>query len=68
MLDAAIAAIRAGDNQYPPGIGVPELRAAIAAHQRHWYGLDYDADTEVLVTTGATEAIAAALHRAVRAG
>jgi N-succinyldiaminopimelate aminotransferase len=61
VLDAAVAAIRAGDNQYPPGIGVPELRAAIAAHQRHWYDLEYDADTEVLVTTGATEAIAASL-------
>jgi N-succinyldiaminopimelate aminotransferase len=61
VLDAAVAAIRAGHNQYPPGIGVPELRAAISAHQHHWYGLDYDADTEVLVTAGATEAIAAAL-------
>jgi N-succinyldiaminopimelate aminotransferase len=61
VLDAAVAAIRAGDNQYPPGPGVPELRDAVVRHQRHWYGLDYDADTEVLVTTGATEAIAAAL-------
>jgi N-succinyldiaminopimelate aminotransferase len=61
VLDAAVGAIRAGDNQYPPGIGIPELRTAIAAHQRHWYRLDFDADTEVLVTTGATEAIAAAL-------
>ena len=59
---AAIAAITEGrDNQYPPGIGVPELRAAIRAHQQRFYGLDYDADTEVLVTAGATEAIAAAL-------
>jgi N-succinyldiaminopimelate aminotransferase len=61
VLDAAVAAIRDGDNQYPPAIGVPALRNAIAAHQRHWYDLDYDADTEVLVTTGATEAIAASL-------
>ena len=61
VLDAAVAAIRAGHNQYPPGPGIPELRTAISAHQRHWYGLDYDADTEVLVTAGATEAIAAAL-------
>ena len=61
VLDAAVAAIRAGDNQYPPGPGIPELRTAVAEHQRHWYGLDYDADTEVLVTAGATEAIAAAL-------
>ena len=61
VLEASIAAIRAGHNQYPPGPGIPELRAAISAHQRHWYDLDYDADTEVLVTAGATEAIAAAL-------
>jgi N-succinyldiaminopimelate aminotransferase len=58
---AAIAAIEAGHNQYPPGIGVPELRAAVAAHQQRCYGLTYDQDTEVLVTAGATEAIAAAL-------
>ena len=51
VLDAAVSAIRAGDNQYPPGAGVPELRRAIAAHQRHWYDLTYDPDTEVLVTT-----------------
>src|SRR4029079_482462 len=58
---AAIDAIRAGHNQYPPGIGVPALRVAIAAHQHRFYGLEFDADTEVLVTAGATEAIAAAL-------
>ena len=51
----------AGRNQYPPGPGVPELRAAIAAHQRRFYGLDVDPDREVLVTAGATEAIAAAV-------
>ena len=61
VLDAAIAAIRAGHNQYPPGPGIPELRSAIVRHQHHWYGLDYDVETEVLVTAGATEAIAAAL-------
>jgi N-succinyldiaminopimelate aminotransferase len=61
VFDAAVAAIRAGHNQYPPGIGVPELRHAIVAHQSKWYDLDYDADSEVLVTAGATEAIAAAL-------
>jgi N-succinyldiaminopimelate aminotransferase len=68
MLDAAIAAIRNGYNQYPPGIGVPKLRAAIVEHQRRWYGLDYDQDTEVLVTAGATEAIAAALLALVEPG
>ena len=61
MAEAAIAAIRAGRNQYPPGAGVPELRTAVAAHQRRHYALAYDSDTEVLVTTGATEAIAAAV-------
>ena len=58
---AAIDAIDAGHNQYPPGIGIPELRRAIRAHQQRFYGLDFDADTEILVTAGATEAIAAAL-------
>ncbi len=58
---AALDAIAGGHNQYAPGIGVPELRHAIRAHQRRFYGLDVDADTEVLVTTGATEAIAASL-------
>ena len=66
--DAAVAAIRAGHNQYPPGPGIPELRAAIAAHQQHWYGLAFDPDTEVLVTAGATEAIAATLLALCDAG
>ncbi|MEA2704391.1 MAG: N-succinyldiaminopimelate aminotransferase [Actinomycetota bacterium] len=61
VAEAAIAAIRAGHNQYPPGPGIPELRRAVADHQRRFYGLDYDPDTEVLVTAGATEAIAATL-------
>ncbi|MEU3030916.1 pyridoxal phosphate-dependent aminotransferase [Streptomyces incarnatus] len=60
--EAAVRALRDGrGNQYPPGPGVPELRTAIAAHQLRRYGLSYDPDTEVLVTAGATEAIAAAL-------
>ncbi len=58
---AAIDAIEAGHNQYPPGIGVPELRTAIHAHHQRFYGLEYDAAAEILVTAGATEAIAAAL-------
>ena len=59
--EAAVAAMRAGQNQYPPGPGIPALRSAIAAHQRRFYGIELDPDGEVLVTTGATEAIAAAL-------
>ena len=61
MLDAAIDAINSGRNQYPPGAGVPELRLAIAEHQRRFYGLSVDPDHEVLVTAGATEAIAAVI-------
>ena len=59
MLDSAIDAINSGRNQYPPGAGVPELLAAIAEHQRRFYGLSVDPAREVLVTAGATEAIAA---------
>lgn len=61
VLDAAKRAIDAGANQYPPGRGIPELRAAIAGHQERFYGLSIDPDREVLVTAGATEAIAATL-------
>jgi N-succinyldiaminopimelate aminotransferase len=66
---AAADAILAGrGNQYPPGPGVPELRRAIAGHQRRFYDLAVDPDTEVLVTAGATEAIAAALLALVEPG
>lgn len=61
VAEAAVAAIRGGVNQYPPGRGEAVLREAIAAHQRRRYGLTWDPDTEVLVTTGATEALAATL-------
>ncbi|GHG18278.1 MULTISPECIES: pyridoxal phosphate-dependent aminotransferase [Amycolatopsis] len=60
MLEAAKNALFGGANQYPPGPGRPELRAAIARHRRR-YGTEYDPDTEILVTAGATEAITAAL-------
>ncbi|MFE2555438.1 pyridoxal phosphate-dependent aminotransferase [Streptomyces sp. NPDC059352] len=67
--EAAVRAVRDGrGNQYPPGPGVPELRQAVADHQREWYGLGFDPDTEVLVTAGATEAIAAALLALVEPG
>ena len=61
MLDAAKAAIDAGRNQYPPGPGIPELLDAVAAHQERFYGIDLDPRREVLVTVGATEAIAATI-------
>jgi N-succinyldiaminopimelate aminotransferase len=68
LLEDAVKAIRGGVNQYPPGRGIPALRLAIAEHQRRFYGLSYDPDTQVLVTTGATEAIAAALLAYVEPG
>src|ERR1700694_2376595 len=61
VAEAAVAAIRAGHNQYPPGGGIPELRQAVASHQERFYQLEYDPGSEVLITAGATEAIAAAL-------
>lgn len=69
IAQAAADAIMAGrGNQYPPGAGIPELRRAIAEHQRRFYDLDVDPDTEVLVTAGATEAVAAALLAFVSPG
>jgi N-succinyldiaminopimelate aminotransferase len=61
VLDAACDAIRAGHNQYPPGKGIGPLRDAIAAHQSRCYGLQFDPASEVLVTAGATEAMAACI-------
>ncbi|MCS5687494.1 MAG: pyridoxal phosphate-dependent aminotransferase [Actinomycetota bacterium] len=62
VMDAATEAIRNGlGNQYPPGIGVPELRHAVADHQRRFYGLDFNPDTEILITAGASEALAASV-------
>jgi N-succinyldiaminopimelate aminotransferase len=62
VAESAVAAIREGrGNQYPPGPGVPELRHAIAGHQRLSYGIALDPDAQVLVTAGATETIAAAM-------
>ncbi|MER5951140.1 pyridoxal phosphate-dependent aminotransferase [Streptomyces sp. NPDC001904] len=67
--EAAVRALRDGrGNQYPPGPGVPELRTAIADHQKRRYGIELDADREVLVTAGATEAIAASLLALVEPG
>jgi len=61
IIEAAVSALRSGHNQYTAGLGIAPLREAIAAHQARWYGLHFDPATEVVVTTGATEAIAGAL-------
>ncbi|MGN6599344.1 MAG: pyridoxal phosphate-dependent aminotransferase [Actinomycetes bacterium] len=61
VLEAAKAAIDSGRNQYPPGRGIPELLQAVSHHQKRFYGIDLDPQREVLVTAGATEAIAAAV-------
>ncbi len=61
VIAAAVDALHGGRNQYAPGIGVPDLRHAIARHQQRHYGLVLDPDTEVVVTTGCTEGVAAAL-------
>ncbi len=61
VVEQAVTALRGGRNQYAPGLGVPALRAAIARHQQRHYGLELDPDREVVVTTGATEGIAAAM-------
>ncbi|MDR6691204.1 N-succinyldiaminopimelate aminotransferase [Microbacterium sp. 1154] len=61
VLDAARSAISSGINQYAPGRGFPDLLAAVAEHQRRFYGIELDPQREVLVTVGATEALAATL-------
>ena len=61
VIARAVAALEDGRNQYAPGLGVPALRQAIARHQQRHYGLELDPDREVVVTTGCTEGIAAAL-------
>lgn len=66
--ELAVAAVRDGANQYPPGRGSAELRAAVAAHQRRHYGVELDPEREVLVTAGATEALAAAVLALARPG
>jgi N-succinyldiaminopimelate aminotransferase len=68
VLNAARRAISEGRNQYPPLPGTPALREAIAAHQQRFYGLNVDPDTEIQVTMGATEAMAATLLALVEPG
>jgi N-succinyldiaminopimelate aminotransferase len=68
IVEAAAAAMREGRNQYPPMPGIPELREAIGEHQRHWYGLGPDPGDGVVVTAGASEAIAASMLALVEPG
>jgi N-succinyldiaminopimelate aminotransferase len=68
MLEAARQAITDGVNQYPPGPGIAALREAIAAQRARRYRVDFDPDSEVLVTVGASEAIAAAVLGLVEPG
>jgi N-succinyldiaminopimelate aminotransferase len=68
MLEAARQAITDGVNQYPPGLGIAELRQAVAGQRRRRYGQDFDPDTEILITVGASEAIAAAVIGLVEPG
>jgi N-succinyldiaminopimelate aminotransferase len=68
VMDAAIAAIRGGVNQYPPGLGILGLREAIAQHQKRFYGINLNPEREVLVTAGATEALAATLLALIESG
>lgn len=68
VLEAAKRAIDEGRNQYAPGIGVPALREAIAEHQGRRYGLELDPDTQIQVSAGATEAVAAAILALVEPG
>ena len=68
IAEAAIKAIRDGHNQYPPGLGIESLRVAVAAHQKRFYGIELDPDSEVLITAGASEALAASLIALVETG
>jgi len=68
VIQAAADALRDGRNQYPPLTGVPELRQAVAAANARFYGLAIDADREVVVTSGATEAITASLMALIDPG
>src|SRR5919201_6442420 len=68
VIDAAVAALRDGHNQYAPLPGIPALREAVAAHQRRRYGIELDPETQVQVTFGATEALASALLALVKPG
>jgi N-succinyldiaminopimelate aminotransferase len=64
----AADAVINGWNQYPPMMGLPELRKAVSVHYKHWQNLDLDPDSEIMITSGATEAIAGALMALIEPG
>jgi N-succinyldiaminopimelate aminotransferase len=64
----AADAVINGWNQYPPMMGLPELRRAVSDHYAHWHGLSLDPESEVMITSGATEAIAGALMALITPG
>jgi len=64
----AAEAVINGWNQYPPMMGLPELRQAVSAHYRQWQNVAFDPDSEIMITSGATEAIAGALMALIEPG
>ncbi|SDH69290.1 aminotransferase [Roseospirillum parvum] len=68
VIAAAARAVEAGPHQYPPSLGIPALRQAVAAHEKRFYGLEVDPEGEVMVTSGATEALAACLLGLIEPG
>ena len=64
----AADAVLDGSNQYPPMMGIPELREAVSRHYAHWQATRFDPETEIMVTSGATEALAGALLALIRPG
>ena len=68
LVEAAVRAMAEGPHQYPPMLGLPALRQAVAAHDKRFYGLDLDWQSEVMVTSGATEALADCLFGLITPG
>lgn len=66
--EKAAEAVVSGWNQYPPMLGLPELRRAVALHYRHWQGVELDPESEIMITSGATEALAGALLALIEPG
>src|SRR5262249_42196945 len=64
----AAEAVMSGWNQYPPMMGIPELRQAVATHYKHHHGISFDPEAEIMVTSGATEALAGALMALLEPG